>query len=125
MATLSSPGIGSGLDVSSIVRQLVSLERRPIELLQSQAGAIQTRLSSFGLLQSYATNVRDIADKLSKPDFWNATAATSSDSTAVAVTSSSTATAGSYMVEVTQIAKTQNLASQAFAASSSVVGSGA
>ena len=124
MATLSSPGIGSGLDVNNIVRQLVSLERRPIDLLQSQAATIQTRLSSFGLLQSYATNVRDIADKLSKPDFWTATAATSSDSSAVSVTSSSTATTGSYVVEVTQIAKTQNLASQPCAASSSVVGSG-
>ena len=124
MATLSSPGIGSGLDVSSIVKQLVSLERRPIELLQFQASTIQTRLSSFGLLQSYATNIRDIADKLSKPEFWTATAATSSESAAVAVTSTNTATAGSYVVEVSQIAKTQNLASNAYTASSSVVGSG-
>lgn len=124
MATLSSPGIGSGLNVTSIVRQLVALERRPIELLQAQASTIQTRLSSFGLLQSYATNVRDIADKLSKPDFWTATAATSSDSTAVAVTSTTTAAAGSYVVEVSQLAKAQNLASKAYATSSSVVGSG-
>lgn len=124
MATLSSPGIGSGLDVNSIVKQLVALERRPIELLQSQASTIQTKLSSFGLLQSYATNMRDIADKLSKPDFWTATAATSSDSAAVAVSSTATATAASYVVEVSQLAKTQNLASKAYANSSAVVGSG-
>lgn len=124
MATLSSPGIGSGLDVSSIVKQLVALERRPIELLQSQSAAIQTKLSSFGLLQSYATNMRDIADKLSKPDFWTATAASSSDSAAVAVTSTATATAASYMVEVSQLAKSQSLASQAYGAGSAVVGSG-
>ena len=124
MATLSSPGIGSGLDVSSIVKQLVALERRPIELLQQQTSAIQTKLSSFGLLQSYATNMRDIAEKLAKPDFWTATAASSSDSAAVAVTSTATATAGSYAVEVSQLAKTQNLASKAFSSSTSVVGSG-
>ena len=124
MATLSSPGIGSGLDVNSIVKQLVALERRPIELLQVQASTIQTKLSSFGLLQSYATNVRDIAEKLSKPDFWTATAATSSDGTAVGVTSTATAAAGSYVVEVSQLAKTQNLASQAYTASTSVVGTG-
>jgi len=124
MAGLSSPGIGSGLDVNSIVKQLVALERRPIELLQAQATTIQTRLSSFGLLQSYATNMRDIADKLSKPDFWTATAATSTDGTAVSVTSTSTAAAGSYLVEVSQIAKTQSMASKAYADSASTVGTG-
>ena len=31
---ISSPGLGSGLDVNSIVSQLVALERKPIELLQ-------------------------------------------------------------------------------------------
>ncbi|HEV7914562.1 MAG TPA: flagellar filament capping protein FliD [Albitalea sp.] len=124
MATLSTPGIGSGLDVTSIVKQLVALERRPIEQLQAQASTIQTKLSSFGLLQSYATNVRDIADKLAKPDFWNATAATSSDGTAVLVSSTPTAAAGSYLVEVSQLAKNQNLASKAYTASSSIVGTG-
>ncbi len=75
MSTLSSPGVGSGLDVNSIVTQLVALERKPIEQLQTQATTIQTKLSSFGLLQSYTANVRDIADRLSKPDFWTATTA--------------------------------------------------
>lgn len=124
MATISSPGIGSGLDVSSIVSQLVAVERKPIEQLQEKATTIQTRLSSFGLLQSYTTNVRDIADRLAKPDFWTATAATSSDSTVVAASSVSTAAAGSYLVNVTALAKAQNLASTAYASSTATVGSG-
>jgi flagellar hook-associated protein 2 len=124
MATLSSPGIGSGLDVSSIVSQLVAVERKPIEQLQAKTAAIQTKLSSFGLLQNYATNVRDIADRLTKPDFWTATAATSSDVASIGVTSTTTATAGSYLVNVTQLAKVQNLASKAYATSATTVGSG-
>lgn len=124
MSTLSSPGIGSGLDVASIVNQLVAIERKPIELLQTQAAATQTKLSAFGLLQSYATNMRDIADKLGKPDFWTATAATSTDSASVSVTSTTTAAAGSYMVEVSQLARTQSLASKAYTASTDVVGTG-
>jgi flagellar hook-associated protein 2 len=124
MSTLSSPGIGSGLDVAAIVNQLVAIERKPIELLQSQATATQTKLSAFGLLQSYATNMRDIADKLAKPDFWTATAATSTDSASVSVSSTTTATAGSYMVEVSQLARTQSLASKAYTASTDVVGTG-
>jgi flagellar hook-associated protein 2 len=126
MATsgLSSPGIGSGLDVNSIVTSLVAIEKQPITQLQTKAAAIQTQLSSFGLLQSYTSNVRDIADKLSQASFWTGTAATTSDGGSVGVTSSTTATPGSYLVEVTKLAKTQSLASKAYTDTSSSVGTG-
>ena len=58
---ISSPGVGSGLDVRSIVTQLVALERRPIELLQAQKTKLNTQLSSFGLLQSYVGNLQAAA----------------------------------------------------------------
>jgi len=44
MATISSPGVGSGLDVNSIVTQLVAIERQPIVQLQTQANSLQTKL---------------------------------------------------------------------------------
>jgi len=124
VATLSSPGVGSGLDVNSIVTQLVALERKPIEQLQTQATTIQTKLSSFGLLQSYTANVRDIADRLAKPDFWSGTTASSADASSVAASSTATATAGSYAVQVTTLAQAQGLYSKAYTDSSSVVGTG-
>jgi flagellar hook-associated protein 2 len=124
MATLSSPGVGSGLDVNSIVTQLVAIERQPIDNLAKQTATIQSKLSSFGLLQSYAANIRDIAARLAKPDFWTQTIATSSDAAAISVSSSSTATAGSYAVSVSQLAQAQSLSSKAYADSASVVGSG-
>ncbi|GEM_PF-5188577 len=111
MATLSTPGIGSGLDVRSIVRQLVALERRPIDLLQAQVATIQTKLSSFSLLQSYTSNVRDAADKLAKTDFWTATSA---DSASVGVTSTSTAAAATYQVNVTALAQALRWREEAF-----------
>src|SRR5258706_2356285 len=121
---LSSPGIGSGLDVNSIVTSLVAIERQPITQLQTKATAIQTQLSSFGLLQSYTSNVRDIADKLSQASFWSGRAATTTDGGSVGVTSSATATPGSYLVNVTQLAGAQNLASKAYADSTTSVGTG-
>jgi len=75
-------------------------------------------------LQSYSGNLRDIADRLSKPDFWTGTAATTSDGGSVGVTSTTTATAGSYLVNVTQLAKAQSLASKPFTDSTTTVGSG-
>ncbi|MFL6665152.1 MAG: flagellar filament capping protein FliD [Rhizobacter sp.] len=124
MSTISSPGIGSGLDVQSIVTQLVALERKPIDDLQTKAATIQTQLSSFGLLQSYTTNLRDIADRLSKSDFWTAATASSSDPLSVSATAAVGAAAGSYSIEVSKLAKAQSLASQPYAASGTVVGTG-
>ena len=46
MATISSPGIGSGIDVQSIVSQLVALEKAPLTQLKTQATSFQTRLST-------------------------------------------------------------------------------
>ncbi len=47
MATISSPGIGSSLDVNSIIAQLMSLEQRPLTVLQSKASQITTKISAF------------------------------------------------------------------------------
>ena len=62
--SLSSPGIGSGLDVNAIVDQLVALERRPITLLETAKTRLDTQLSSYGLMQSYLGNLQSIAAKL-------------------------------------------------------------
>ncbi|UZG43521.1 flagellar filament capping protein FliD [Caldimonas thermodepolymerans] len=120
---ISSPGLGSGLDVTSIVEQLVALERQPIVQLKSQASKLSTQLSSFGLLQSYTSNLRDAAAQLTNLSLWRGTTATSSDA-AVGVTSSTSATAGSYSIQVQQLAQAQSLASQAYADTSSVIGTG-
>lgn len=106
---LSSPGIGSGLDVKSIVSQLVALERRPIELLQERKTKLNTQLSSFGLLQSYAGNLQSAAGQLGSADFWTRASARSSDATAVAVTAQGSSTAASYSVDVISLAAAQSL----------------
>ena len=52
MATISSAGIGSGLDVESLVTKLVSLERTPITQLATKTDGLKTELSAFGKVQS-------------------------------------------------------------------------
>jgi len=108
---ISSPGIGSGLDVRTIVTQLVALERRPIEQLQAQKAKLNTQLSSFGLLQSYVGNLQSAAGQLGSVDFWAKTKAGSSDATAVAVVAQDTAAAANYSIEVISLATAQSLSS--------------
>lgn len=124
MATISSPGLGSGLDVKSIVSQLVALERRPIEQLQTQKETLQSKLSAFGLLQSYTTNLEDAANVLTKADTWRPTKASSADATSIAVSSTAGAAPGSYSVSVSQLAQSQSLASPPYTSNLATTGSG-
>ncbi len=113
--SLSSPGIGSGLDVNGIVDQLVALERRPITILQSAKTRLDTQLSSYGLMQSYMSNLQSIAGKLEGAANWARNSATSGDDATVGVSASSTAVAARYSVEVSRLATTQSLSSAVFA----------
>ncbi|HWH72692.1 MAG TPA: flagellar filament capping protein FliD [Methylibium sp.] len=124
MATITSPGIGSGLDVNAIVSQLVALERAPIEKLQSTAKTIETKISAYGKIQSLVSGVRDAAAALGGSTLWGRTTGTSADATAVGVSTSGGAVAGSYSVQVNQLARAHSVASGAFADSSAVIGSG-
>ena len=52
MATISSVGIGSGLDVKNIVSQLVALEKQPLTQLKAKAETVQAQVSAYGQIKS-------------------------------------------------------------------------
>ncbi len=113
MATISSAGIGSGLDINSIITQLLAIERQPLVALEKQQTQLTTKLSEFGKLQGMASAMRDKASALSSPTLWARTTGTSADS-AVTVTTSSGAAVGAYAVQVQQLAATQTISSRRF-----------
>jgi len=112
---ISSPGVGSGLDVNSIVSQLVAIEKQPLQALQTKASTLQTQLSLYGTIQSQAAALQDAATKLADPNTWKTQIATSSNSAAVGVTASLGATSTSFSVDVTQLAAAQTTATRATA----------
>lgn len=113
MATISSPGIASGLDIQSIVSQLVALEKAPLTQLKSQATSFQTKLSTMGTIKSQVAALGDAAAKLSKNTGWDAVKATSSNPSAIGVTVKAGAPATSITMEVQNLAKAQSTASAA------------
>lgn len=122
---LSSPGIGSGLDVRNIVSQLVALERRPIEQLQTQKTKLNTQLSSFGLLQSYVSNLQSIAGQIGTASFWSRVSSSSSDASAVSVVAPNASSTASYTVNVANLAVAQSLSTGAGAITDAAdIGSG-
>ncbi len=124
MATISSIGIGSGLDINSIITQLVAVEQVPLNKLRSEASSLQTKLTTYGKVQSYLSALREASSALTRGDTWGATTGTSSDPTTVAVTTSSSTKAGNYTLEVQRLAAAQSNATATFASADTRVGAG-
>lgn len=125
MATITSAGIGSGLDIESLVSKLVAAERAPITQLSTKIDGLKTELSAFGKVQSALATLRDAASKLTSPSTWGGTLATSSAPTAVAATAGAGAAIGNVSVQVTQLASAQTLVSgSSYASSTTTVGQG-
>jgi flagellar hook-associated protein 2 len=124
MATISSIGIGSGLDIESVITQLVAVERAPVTKLQTEVSALQTKLSTYGKLQSGMASLRDAALALTRASTWNATVGSSSDATSVAATTSASTLPGSYSIEVQRLASVQSNATGVYASADSLVGEG-
>ncbi len=121
MATISSAGIGSGLDVNSIVTQLMAIERQPLDALEKKETSLQTTVSEYGKIKSAISTLRELATKLAGTSTWAQTKG-SSNSTAVSAASNGAAT-GSYSVEVSKLASVQTVATGVVAAGSTL-GSG-
>lgn len=121
---ITAAGVGSGLDVNSIVSQLVALERRPLTLLDQSEAVLQSKISAYGsikgALSSFQTAVRGISD-ISKFQIFKATSA---DTAVYTATASSTAAPGSYGIEVVRVAKAHKLTTTGQASSTAAIGAG-
>lgn len=111
MSTISSPGLASGIDIKSIVSQLVALDRAPLQPLQKTASSMQSQLSLYGTLKSMMSGLGDAAAKLSQASSWNSVKASSSNDKAVTVSASPSSSATSLSIEVQKLAKAQSAAS--------------
>lgn len=105
MASISSMGVGSGLDAESIVKQLMALERKSLTSLQTKIQGVETQISAFGSIKSLVDNFAASAGKFKTLNGFAAFKATSADSTKLGATASVTATAGSYDVVVKKLAQ--------------------
>lgn len=125
MPTISSLGVGSGLQSESIIAALMSAERKPVDLLTAETSTIKTQLSSVGKMQSLVAMMRDKAGAIGSLSLWGQTTATSSDSTIVSGTTTTGAVAGRYSVTVSQLASSQTITTAtALPTSNSDVGDG-
>lgn len=125
MASLTASGIGSGLDINSIVSQLVSAERAPQQnRLDAKEALIQARMSAYGTLKSALTEFQGSLATLKESETFAKRSATVSDSSVFTASADSCAVPGNYAVSVEQLASRHKIATQAYANADSVVGTG-
>ncbi len=110
---ISVGGIGSGLDINGIVSQLMTLERRPLTLLSNKEASYQAKLSAFGQVKGSLVDLQTAANALKDTTKFTATKTTTGADAAFTASSTSKASAGSYSVEVSQLAKTQRVSTDA------------
>jgi len=121
---ISSPGIGSGLDVNSIVTQLMTIEQQPLTVLNNKVASFQAKLSGYGQITSALSQFQIAVQGLASPTQFQSVTATMADATVGTASASASAAAGSYALEISSLAQAQKLVSAGQVSTSAAIGSG-
>lgn len=121
---LSSPGLGSGLDINSIVGQLMAIEQRPLLLLNNKEAGQQAKISAYGSLKGALSSFQSSVKALTNASVFNGIKATTANSDIVTASALSTAAAGNYQIEVQTLAQAQKIKSDAYASTDTAIGNG-
>ncbi|MBX7101701.1 MAG: flagellar filament capping protein FliD [Myxococcaceae bacterium] len=121
-ATFRAGGLASGMDTNSIVEQLVTIEKRPLDLLKSRQDAMKLQVSALGDLASKLSALQTAAAAFQSGGVLALSAATSSS--AYAITPTSGGSAGRYAVQVQSLASAAKARSQSFTSGADPVSGG-
>ena len=125
MATIISPGLGSGLDINSLVSGIVSAEGDPVRFrLDQKEATLQAKLSAFGSLKGALSSLQSAMGNLNSVGTFQSRSTSVSDSSVFSATAGSSAGTGTYNITVSALSAPHTLASGAFSAETDVVGNG-
>jgi len=123
-------GLSSGFDWRSMIDNLMAIERRPVDLLENKKSDYEDKLSEWQSFNTQLLSLKTAAQGLQKPESFNIyTSRMSSNSSTVeasdllSVSASSSASVGSYAIQVSNIASAQKLSSASFSSISDALGS--
>jgi flagellar hook-associated protein 2 len=117
MTTISSLGVGSGIDIESLVTKLMAVEKLPLTALNTKEASYNTKISALGSLKSAISALQDAAEDLT-PGIGEtaqqnlATYSATLDNTTVGsatVDSSASSSVGDYTLKVLQTARSDRL----------------
>ena len=115
MASVSSLGVGSGLDLQTLVDGLVASEQQlRFGRLDTQAALATERISAYGLLKSSVSLFNGSLTSIGNISTFQARTVSSSDPDAFTVSAAVNAGLGNYSVEVVEAGESQSLSGSNF-----------
>ena len=120
----ASTGIASGINISGIVTQLVSLDSQPVTALQTQDTSLTNQQTAFSSLSALLLSLQSISQNLGQSATYQSQTATSSNPSALAVTVNGTPAAGNYQYTPIQTAQSEQLLSSGFQSATAALGGG-
>lgn len=137
MSTVNDPGsqaagiiqslqLGSGVDIQALARSLAEAENTPrIQQVGARQEAVEARISGYGLLSSGMESLRQGFSNLGSYSPLRQNAVDGFDSAVLTASAGATARAGSYAIDVSQLATAQTIRSNSFTSSTQVLNGGA
>lgn len=112
MASISSLGAGTNLDLNTLYNSLETAEQTKLTPITKQQSSYNAQLTAWGVVKTGLSKFQTAAAALQNASTIAATKVTSTN-TAFTATLASKASAGNYSVEVSQLASAQSLLSKA------------
>jgi len=107
MPAISFSGLASGLDTDSIISALVNVERIPLQALQQENQELQSKTNIINSLSSSLSDLDGKVDALATISDFLSYSGTSSNESAVGITTSGDSIQGTYSIDVTNLAYAQ------------------
>lgn len=118
----SVDGLSSGLDTTTIINQLMAIERRPQDALKARKSAAESARTELAGIRSDVSSLASLIKDFKTSSTFNALKATTTNPEAVTVKAASGVATGNYSFQVTSLATAASMYSTAtFPSLSSVV----
>ncbi|HEY2478501.1 MAG TPA: flagellar filament capping protein FliD [Solirubrobacterales bacterium] len=107
MSPITVNGLGSSLNIESIIEELMAVERQPKARLETREGQVKARETALQGIKTKLEAVETAMFALKSPGLWEDVQTISSSSSAVTAELDGAAGAGGYQVEVSQLARAE------------------
>ncbi len=111
MANVSSLGVGTGIDLASILTKLMAAESVPLTQLNTKQASYQSQLSAYGRIQSAVDKLATAAKNIGSTTTFKGYQATVANTDYASATATSFASAGSFSLRVDKLAQANKLLS--------------
>jgi flagellar hook-associated protein 2 len=121
---ITAAGVGSGIDVESIITGLMEIERQPITALNTRRESLDIELSAMGTLKSAITELASSARILGDDSRFGPFQASSTDEEVLVATATGGSSSEYHSVEILGLAQNHRMASGLYASSDSSIAGG-